>query len=506
MQPLIRVRIASTALALVAGACSSTAPGTAVAPSPAPECAPPLSAEDLDGGFLSGVGVAPTSGTIIEAVLATGGGEPRMTGRTILFDGAFSGPLPVTVKGGAMIAVEAATPIVDAEACAGSVRIGAASDLLGGNSKGEAFAGAQLGRITVGGGSMFCTALSAGLETFAVECPSIGIRIGDQASTGILWLRFRTAGEPTIAASMPSWIDDLTGLVPATETAAPGPPTSGTVSLDGEPFDIQPVGDLDAVVIEPQIGGTKIGYRAGFTFLEGDAYSSLTIGIPDYDGPGMHATGVLVSYSRTVLVEGVLTTSATFSGADCGVEISDDERQGSTSCTLTAEAPASGTVAVTAEWSVPTVRRSVGSSVRVQWAIGWAYVSSGQATVLASVNTMLDPSILRAAEVLVGRPGTFDLLRIDIRGFTGDGTYTGESVDPSLQDVVNDSLNLRMNLDPNDGIPAPNGEPWTPLFGACTATVGDDGRSGSIRCPGVAGYQDEPTGGSTTLLATWAPA
>ena len=496
-------------LALAAGACSSTPAGTAVppSPSPAPDCASPLSPSDLAGGFLSGEAAAPTSGTIIEAVLAAGEDGPLMTGRRILFDGAFNGPPPVMAKGGAMIALEAATPRVDAATCAGSVHIAASADLLGGNSKGEAFAEAELGGITVGGGSPFCTALSAGPGTFAVECPSIGIRIGSQASVGTLWLRFRSAGEPSTAATMPSWFEGLTGPVPPIGTAVPSPPPVGTVRVDDKPFELQSFGDLDGVVIEPQADGTKVGYRAMFTFTEGDLGSELTVGIPDYAGPGVHTTGAFVGYTRTVPLDGGLTRTAAFNGRTCRVEISDDELQGSASCTLTAEAPDKGTVDVKAEWIVASVRRSVGAAVRVHWTLGGAYVSEGQATVLASVNTPLDPSILRVAEVLVGHPGTSDLLRIDIRGFTGDGTYTGESVDPSIQNVFSDSPNLRINVaTPSGPTKGPDErEMWSPALGTCTATVRDGGASGEIRCPGYP-IEDSPTGGSVMLFATWEPA
>ncbi len=511
MQPLILVRIAATALALalIAGACSSGPGGTAARPSPSPEpeCASPLSPTDLAGGFLSGEAAVPTTGTVIEAVLAAGDGGPLMTDRRILFVGAFSGPLPITIEGSAALAVEAAKPLVDAAHCAGSVHIVAAADLLGGNSKGDAFAEAELGRITVGGGSPFCAALSAGPETFAVECPTIGIRIGDQASVGTLWLRFRTAGGPTVAASLPSWVEALAGPLAPIGTATPTPPPVGTVRVDGKPFELLSIGDLEGVAIEPQTGGTKVGYRAMFTFNDGGLSSALTVDIPDYSGPGVYTSGAFVAYTRTVLLDDGLTRTAGYSGRICRVETFDDELHGLASCTLTADAPDTGTVKIKAEWVVTNVRRLVGPPVRVHWTLGGAYVSEGQATVYSSVNTPLDPSILRVAEVLVGHPGTFDLLRIDIRGFTGDGTYTGESADPSIQDVFNDSPNLRSNFGVPSGatMPPDEREGWTPVMGTCTATVRDGGRSGEIRCPGYP-IEGNPYGGSVTLFATWGPA
>ncbi len=503
----VRLGLLGLILVIASAACSSTPAATPTGPSGTPECGIPLTAKDMEGGFLAGEVSAPASGTIVEAALATGAGGPQLTGRTILFVGAFRGALPVTVAGGAMFAVEAATPLVDAEGCSGSVRIAAFADVLDGGNKGDAFAEADLGGITVGGASSSCTALPATPGSIAVECPSIGIRIGSQASTGTLWLRFRAVGQPTTVAAMPAWVDQLTGAATPTETTGPGLSMGGTISLDGEAFAILPLeADLNGVFIEPQDGGTKVGYRGTFSFELGDYYSQLSIGIADYDGPGVHAMSTFVQLSKVVSVDGGLPQTIVFRGADCRVEVADGELRGSTSCTLTAEDPDAGAVEVVADWTVASATRSVGPSVLVHWTLGGAYVSEGQATVLTSANTPLDPSIRRVLEVRVGHPGTFDLLRLDIFGFTGEGTYLGDAVHASIQDVINDSPNLRMNADPSDGIPAPNGEPWGPVFGECTATVADDGHSGSIRCTGVAGFEDTPSGGSTTLFATWAPA
>ena len=123
------------------------------------------------------------------------------------------------------------------------------------------------------------------------------------------------------------------------------------------------------------------------------------------------------------------------------------------------------------------------------------------------VNTLLDPSIRRVAEVLVGHAGTTDLLRIDIHGFTGDGTYTGEAVSASLQDVLGDSPNLRINAPPASfgWVPPDQREPWTGNHGECTATVADDGRSGSLRCPHYPGDGGAIPDWSWTLLVTWEP-
>jgi hypothetical protein len=64
-----------------------------------------------------------------------------------------------------------------------------------------------------------------------------------------------------------------------------------------------------------------------------------------------------------------------------------------------------------------------------------------------------------------------------------------------------------MNFGGASGEPVPPDErqPWTPVLGPCTANVADGGASGSIRCPGVPGFEDTPYGGSTTLVVSWRP-
>ena len=270
-----RVRIGLlSVVALLSTACASTpptgGPSTAGAfnPSDVQACGHALTAAELEGGFLGDDLQPPAAGTVVEAILATGGGEPQLTGKTILFNGAFSGSLPVALDGGAMTALEVGTPVASASECAGSVRVVVPSDILAGPGKGEAFAEADLGSIHVGGASIFCTALASGSGTIAVECPSLGIRIGEQASTGTLWLRFRSAGPPQTAAALPGWVERLMGAPAATSTGLPGEPGGGTITVNGEEFAFVGQDSYDfGVAIEPH--GGAIRYRAAFHFGDG---------------------------------------------------------------------------------------------------------------------------------------------------------------------------------------------------------------------------------------------
>jgi hypothetical protein len=502
-------RSASVVLLVAAAgaACSTAPPSASTVVSDASACGPTLNAADLDGGFLSTELQAPETGTVVDAVLATGEGGPQLTGRTILFAGTFRGALPTTLAGGSLVALEAGGPALDRPECAGSVRVALPAEIAAGAGKGEAWVEAQLGPIAVGGASIGCTALAHGPGSSAVECPSLGIRIGNDASTGTLWLRFRSAAEPEVVAALPAWVNLLTGAAGPGETAEPAAQISGTVTVDGVDHPIVAGGsEFEGVVVEPRSGG-GIVYRARSTFEVEDEWRFLDVSIRGYEGPGTASSGTLVSVTFEVPTGGGFTRTSTYSATACVVEVGPEELTGSTSCALTAEEPDTGTMEIAATWTVTAVRRSVGPSVHLQWAIGGAYVSEGQATVVRAVNTGLDPSILRVAEVLVGHAGTSDLLRLDIRGFTGDGSYSGEAVEPSIQDAFGDSPNLRMNFAGASGepIPAEERQPWSPVFGQCTATVADGGGSGTIRCPGVPGFEDTRYGGSTTLFVTWGP-
>jgi hypothetical protein len=493
-------------VAAVTASCATATPSTSTDVFDARACGPTLSAADLDGGFLAEALQPPETGSIVDAVLATGEGGPQLTGRTILFAGSFRGAAPLRMEDGIMVALEAGTAVLERAECAGSVRVALPAEIAAGAGKGEAWAEAQLGPIAVGGASIGCTALAHGPGSTAVECPSLGIRMGSEASTGTLWLRFRTAGEQELVAVLPDWVDRVTGSAGPVGTAQPGNAITGTVTVDGVEHPIVASGsELEGVVIEPRVSG--IAYQAHLTFAVGDEWHFLDVSIPAYAGPGTVSTGTSVNVSFAVPTGGGRTTTRSYAAPDCAVVVGPDELTGSTSCTLIGELPDSGSMDISADWTVSAVRRSVGPAVHVQWSIGGAYVSEGQATVLRAINTGLDPSILRIAEVLVGHAGTSDLLRLDIRGFTGDGSYSGDAVDPSIQDAFGDSPNLRMNFAGASGepIPAEEHEPWTPVFGQCTATVTDGGASGSIRCPGMAGFEDTRYGGSTTLFVTWQP-
>jgi hypothetical protein len=187
--------------------------------------------------------------------------------------------------------------------------------------------------------------------------------------------------------------------------------------------------------------------------------------------------------------------------AGCQIEIGEGGLTGSTTCVLDREVdgsvlPDSRTVRVA--WATESVQDLIGESLLVTWRLGGGLRSEGQAIVAVDESSTPDPGLLILPEVPLEATTPTAVLRLRILGYTGDGTYTGSAVDPAI-DVTLDSPLIVNGPPPDLG-----SEPWGAILGPCRATVSEEGRSGSMSCPGDPTFPaDNPRAGSVTLFATW---
>ena len=100
--------------------------------------------------------------------------------------------------------------------------------------KAGAFVEATLANIEVGRSSAGCTALASESGTIGIECPQVAIRIGDKATIGTLWVRFRAAGSPEVAGSFPGWAIAYVSSIEPPASVEPGGSMTGTVTIDGQ--------------------------------------------------------------------------------------------------------------------------------------------------------------------------------------------------------------------------------------------------------------------------------
>jgi hypothetical protein len=112
-----------------------------------------------------------------------------------------------------------------------------------------------------------------------------------------------------------------------------------------------------------------------------------------------------------------------------------------------------------------------------------------------------------------GDPMQPEILRIVIRGYAGDGIYTGDGVEASLHNVparsprIASSGSILAAAHIETAVSTdPDGDAWTAIFGPCTATISDGGTRGSITCAPDPKRRVLPGAGSTTLDASWSPA
>jgi hypothetical protein len=505
----------AAALLVLVSACG----GSAVKSTPVPKATPAggaatscglvPTAADLDAGFLATAVDAPASGTVVEALLAVGGEGPSMTGRTIAFAGRFSGGSPGISASAGRLLVRADVPGAGGDPCLGTVQaMLPAEAAAGGPLKGEALVSATLGGLEVGGGLLVpCTALSIEGGGTAVECPVIGVRGGMEAGQGTLWLRMRWAGSPAALDTLPDWATALLGPSPSVPASGmpSGGPLTGHVSIDNPALEAS-VADLGFgdVRIEPWAGDVRYAATLPLRLPPGpsgaERSGSLTLEVHGYSGPGAYDT----AWAR-LQSDGTETLAL----VDCSATVAPGELGGELRCGVdtTGGGAMGGPVTVTghlaATWTAP-VRHDVGDAVEVTWRLSGSYVSEGRAVARWEKSSSHPAGLLWVPDVRLG-PDDLEpeLLRIVVRGFTGDGRYTGDAVEPSIQNARPDSPRVR-GQDPAWATSKEGA--WTPLFGPCVATIRDGGASGDVTCPADTSLRDMPGAGPTALSASWRPA
>lgn len=137
----------------------------------------------------------------------------------------------------------------------------------------------------------------------------------------------------------------------------------------------------------------------------------------------------------------------TLASRDCSVMLEAGGARGSLSCRLDPGDEEHGlrrdATHVEASWQATAVTMAAGSPVQVTWALGDRYVSSGTAIGWPDLTLEPNPGLYFVPDVrLRGEPFAPEYLRILIRGYSGDGKYSGDSVDPSIQDAHGDSPNI----------------------------------------------------------------
>lgn len=448
-----------------------------------------LSAAELQGGFLGGPVAEPDAPVVVEAVLAVGGGGPQLAGRDIAYAGTLrSADAAVLGRDLDAVAVRAADSEVGSPAsCAGSIAI------VLPRVPGKVSAGviAELGGLNVEPAGSGCTALPATGGT-AVECPLVSIGRGESRTLGSLWVRFTLRGTPQPLDTLPGWAKDAYAL--AAPDAAPnqaGQTVTGAVATMGGSFvPVQP--ETATVELRSDLG--EFAYVATLPF--GDDGSTLMVAVAHpADGTGV---GGVITIDLAEKLEDGGVRFVPYTGS-CPVDFADGGRTGSLSCRIPAVDNAASILAVEATWRADTVIDLRGRLVRVTWRLGNSLQSEGAATVPWAVVPDRDPGLLLLPEVGIGGGVPPAILRLRIVGFHGDGQYSGDAVDPAIDMLGNSSL--LVNPTPGD-----EAEPWTPLFGPCTAVVSQEGAGGTMTCSGDPSIPAGPYGGPTTLIATWAPA
>lgn len=449
-----------------------------------------LSAEDLEGGFLGEPPDGPANGVVIETVLAVGGSGPMLTGRKIAFAYALPGGRGITTSEGGLVVVEAVmAQEPGSAACAGSVRVALPA---AGTFKGRAWFEADLGPLRIREAGIECTAIVGAAVGGAagVECPLVGIRDGESATSGTLWLRITGVGHPEVVDRLPAWLAAVAGGVPGESQPRP-PGVSGSVTLgEQEPWSIV---DGGSVALRTALG--RVGYVASLPFDA--AGGRLEIGIPDYDKPGRWA-----GFARLELEQQYQDgPHIAWHNGPCEVDVAAGGRTGRATCELTHlyDEPLETALALEADWTADEIEDQVGERIVVAWKLGGGIVSEGRAVVARSLEPGADPGIFLLPDVPLEARSPSAVLRLRILGHTGDGSYSGTSVDPAI-DILTDSPLLAIAVSD-----LPEAQPWTPVLGSCTATVSDDGARGTMSCPGNPGFPPDQLGGSVTLTASWAP-
>lgn len=483
----MRTLLLALAICLAAAACGSAAPATPT-PDPAGDCDPvELSAEELNGGFLAEPGAPADAAVRIEAVLAIGGNGPQLTGRDIAYAYVLRGSEAIVATELGLTAVRAAVADSATTAtCQGSTQV-----VLTPGAKGGASVVAELGGMAVTESGSACTSIR-GSSSVAVECPLVSVRRDDQATSGTLWLRIALAGAPEPMETLPGWALEVPGVLPTDPPVDAKQVASGTVSVDGG----EPVVALEGASVALRTDLGRQGYYVTLPFDEQG--SVLRVVVPGIDPDGEVAGHVSLDLAKQYPDAWHTTTYQ----APCDVSLTAGGLTGTVSCVLSFDIygdPAVEPVTVDATWQADRIIDLIGDGLRVTWRLEGGIVSEGSATVQRSLEPGPDPGLLILPEVPIDRGSSPAVLRLRVLGFSGDGDYSGSSVDPAIDILTDSQLLATPAVDPEP-------QPWTPIFGLCTATVREDGARGTMTCPGDPAFPtNDPTAGSVTMHAAWEP-
>ncbi len=514
----IGTQAAILVLCAVVAACSPVATGPA-SPSTTSQagCDLDLSAADADGGFLASDIPAPSTGVVIEAALAIGGDGVTLAGRPIAWTGRLTGSVATyaTAKGG-QIATEADRGIDGAASCDGLIRVVLPGPIGGGWVKDMVSVTATIGGADITPtDALGCTALDHGAGTVGIECSTVAVRSGDRVEAGTLWLRLRTSAEPpTIAATLPAWATAMAsaGPIPVEPTPSTTAPVSGSVTVgSAAPAATDPT---TYVRIRP-VDGTR-RFEAWLAFGPPDQAGSRALSV-ELDG---FTPSAAYSSARVELLEFSASGSGgsmieTLGSRDCSVTVSDGGRAGSLSCRLGPIKPGGAAVTqVEATWRTSDVQDLSGRALRVEWVLGDRFVSTGSTIVWRDASLTEVPGLFVLPDIRIAGDGIdAEILRIVVHGYTGDGTYRGDGVEPSLQNVrvrsprvASSGVTLAVARVQTAVSTDPDNDTWSAIFGPCTATISDGGMTGSIACAADPEHRSLPAAGSTTLVASWGPA
>ena len=512
-------RAAIIILCAVVAACTPVASGPASPSTPSQAgCGLDLSAADADGGFLGGEIPVPSKGVVIEAALAIGGDGVTLTGRPIAWTGRLTGSVATyaTIKGG-RVAIEADRGVDAAASCDGLVRVVLPGPIGGGWGKDIVPVSATIGGAEITPtDALGCTALDQGAGTVGIECSTVAVRSGERIEAGTLWLRLRTSDEPpTTAAALPTWATAMAsaGPIPVEPTPATTAPVSGSVTVGAA---AAAATDATTYVRIRPVDGTR-RYEAWLAFgPPGEAGSrALSVELDGFTPPADYSSARvrLLEFSHGPAGDSMIETRGS---RDCRVTVSDGGRAGSLSCQLGPIKAGGGEVTqVEATWRTSDVldlsrsgpRGALGSSAT-------GSVSTGSTTIWRDASLAEVPGLFVLPDIRIAGEGSdAEILRIVIHGYSGDGTYRGDGVEPSLQNVrvrsprvASSGVTLAVAHVRTAASTDPDNESWYAIFGPCTATISDGGTTGSIACEADPEHRSLPGAGSTTLVASWSPA
>ncbi len=513
-RPLLAVLVGALLVACAGSSPAPSAPTAAPTPiaSRVDRCGVGLALSARDRG-LSSAPMSPAPGElVVDALLVADASGASIEGRPITYVARLRGGAPGLHAPSGQLVFEAERSAAGQPECAGSIRLLLTADTVTRPDRlGTALISATLGGAEVTGGTgPECWALRADDATIGIECSLAGVRRGASATDGILRLRLAWSGTPAAVGALPAWAAALVAAAPTPGALPSLGRAEWTVTSDTPSLTADPTGIGGGSVRITAEGGT-VRYRLGLPVVHRpeirdwrERPGSLNVSISAYTGPGDYAAEAITG---TVNVRGDGgwggTSDIYYVLVDCRATIAAGEAEGRLDCAIGPQPGSRGTDdkptgRLSATWRTESLGRDVGTAMEVTWRLGDHYVSQGSATVSMSDTSQHVAGIYDVPDVRVGgTPSAPETLRIHIMPFTGDGTYKGDAVLAMLDNVTGDSPRVVAT----DGRRWP--DLWTPLFGACVATIRDAGRSGEITCPGQPPPHEMFRGASTTLTASW---